>query len=411
MHACSEEGLEFLGQPIEIVEPFEDLPKVAINVQLGDASMEEIESEIESSDCFLALTENHKVQKNQALQPLPVTDPRAADQKHLTFLNYPLSRALQTQINQEVVVAVVDTGIDYDHVDLKARMWKDANGSYGYNYVSKNTDPLDDDNHGTHVAGIVGAIENNAFMGAGLTGDYVRLMAVKVLNSDGAGFSTDVYNGILYAIAKGADVINLSVESPEKNPMMEDAIFQATQSGVVVVGATGNQSSEITTRRPFAPAYLGPELGGMISVASVDTDSGSLSTFSNYSRVYAEIAAPGAETSIGGSGTTGGILSTVPNDQWARNKGTSQATPMVSAAAAMVIGFLKTKGISYTPDGIEQFIVNNGTVANNTLSPYISQGRVLNLGWLAQNLYNYVESSANPTFTGNESVQSNCFNL
>ncbi len=399
----------FLDQEIVLSGPQLSMKKAAVTVSFpSPPSIEDLESGLDENPCLLGIAENSEVQQSQSFSASAVNDPQATQQAHLNFVGHDESQSLQSAITEKVVVAFVDSGVDYDHPDLSSRMWRDANGNHGYNYIALNNSPLDDDGHGTHVAGIVAAIENNSYGVAGLTGGYIEIMAVKVLDSNGAGTSQNVFNGIQYAIRNGADIINLSVEAQGQNPLMEDAISDAIAAGIVVTAATGNQNSEITSNNLYAPAYIGPSLGGVISVASVDTINAGLSLFSNYSTTYAELSAPGAENS---ANTNGGLLSTSLGGGWTRIRGTSQATPIVTSAAALLVGYLKTRGVQYTPTGIENFIKSDGSMTNSALAPYVSGGNIVHLGFLARNLEAYFsapENQSDDTFTGDETTGNAC---
>lgn len=379
------EPLLFLGLPIELNEAQSQLKKTAVAVRFPVLpSMETLEIAVEQTPCIIALTENLAIKKTDAVET--INDPQSGAQRHLEFVGYYNSLSLQKDITAKVIVAVVDSGIDYNHLDLSNRIWRDSSNNPGYNFVANSFNPMDDDGHGTHVAGIIGAEENNSFGVAGLNGSYVKLMAVKVLDANGAGTSQTVYNGIQYAITNKANLINISLESRGVNPLLEDALLDAVAAGIVVAVATGNQSDEITETNLYAPAYVGEQVEGVMAVASVDSISAQLSFYSNYSSTYAEISAPGAETP---NTTSGGILSTAPGDKWKRILGTSQATPMVTASAAMLIGYLKTNGISYTPAAIERFIKTDGSKTSSNLSNYVSGGNIINIGFLANNLKEY----------------------
>jgi subtilisin family serine protease len=383
----NQEQLERLPSKGAVAIRFENLPPIT-----------EIEESIQAHPCLIGIADNIDIQKTQSSSSVTVNDPQSSQQEHLSFMGLEDSLLLQSQIQNDVVVAVVDTGIDFNHNDLRNQMWRGPQGQVGANMINGSVSPMDDDGHGTHVAGIVAAEQNNSFGVAGLAGSYVKLMAVKSLDANGAGTSLDVYNGIQYAIQNQADIINLSVEAAGRNVLLEDGLNEAVNAGIVVIAATGNQSAEIVETNLFAPAYIGPSLEGVMSVASIDTTDARLSFFSNYSRTYAELSAPGAERS---PGFDRGILSTSPNNRFTRIMGTSQAAPMVTAAAAILIGSLKTRGVAYTPAGIESFIRSDGSAMSPALEPYVSGGRVTHIGFLSRNITQFFNSqNGNPNFNG-----------
>lgn len=219
-----------------------------------------------------------------------------------------------------VVVAVVDTGIDYNHNCLEN--FVDVNLSKSF--VDGNTDPLDDNNHGTHVAGtiasygVVSGVMRNA-----------KLIAVKVLDSQGSGSTYSVQEGITYAANSGADVINMSLGGGSYQQSMQDACTYAINQGTVVVAATGNSYSNTVS---YPAKYE-----GVIGVGNVKSDR-SRAPSSQYGEGL-DISAPGTN-----------IYSTVRNNQFATYSGTSMATPHVSG----VVGLMRAAN----PDATVQEICN-----------------------------------------------------
>ncbi|WP_144462746.1 S8 family peptidase [Siminovitchia fortis] len=213
-----------------------------------------------------------------------------------------------TRGSDDVTIAVVDTGVDLNHPDLSGRLAK------GYNVLAKNDNPNDDNGHGTHVAGIIAAVTNNAEGVAGVTW-YNPVMPVKVMNAEGIGGSFDVAEGIRWAADHGADIINLSLGNYQSSQVLEDAIRYALDKDIVVVAAAGNDN----TSQPSFPAAL----PGVISVAAVDWE-GKRAPFSNYGD-HIDIAAPGVY-----------IPSTFTDGQYASLSGTSMAAPHVSALAGLI---------------------------------------------------------------------------
>jgi subtilisin family serine protease len=211
-----------------------------------------------------------------------------------------------------VVVAVIDTGIDYTHPDLSGRVL------VGYNFKDGNDDIRDTDGHGTHVAGILGAAGNNGYGIAGVCWDC-KLLAVKVMDGSG-GTDFGAIAGIKYATDVGAKVINLSFTSdnPQRNPLFDLAIQYAVDHGALVVAAAGNQHGPVT-----APANS----PGVVAVsATSERNFEGLANFSNYGpQVY--IAAPGEN-----------ILSDYLNQGFRTLSGTSMAAPFISGAAAELLG-------------------------------------------------------------------------
>ncbi|GGD71311.1 S8 family peptidase [Paenibacillus nasutitermitis] len=213
-----------------------------------------------------------------------------------------------TKGSDQVLVAVLDTGVQAGHPDLKGKTVT------GINLVSENDAPDDDVGHGTHVAGIIAANVNNGEGVAGLSW-YNKLLPVKVLDSSGAGSTYTVAQGIIWATDNGAKVINMSLGNYAEAEFLHDAIKYAYDHDVVLIAASGNDNTD----RPGYPAAY-PEVFG---VASTDAD-GSRSSFSNYGD-YIDAAAPGAS-----------IASTYPGSQYAALSGTSMACPHVAALAGLI---------------------------------------------------------------------------
>jgi len=213
-----------------------------------------------------------------------------------------------TKGSPDIVVAVLDTGVQSDHPDLKGRLVK------GVNIVDPSADPEDDVGHGTHVAGIIAAEVNNNEGVAGMTW-YTKIMPVKVLDDTGAGSTYSVAEGIIWATDNGAHVINMSLGNYAQAEFLHDAIKYAHDNGVVLVAASGNDNTE----RPGFPAAY-PEV---LAVAATDPDE-SRAEYSNYGD-YIDVAAPGTS-----------IPSTYPGSRYAALSGTSMACPHVAALVSLV---------------------------------------------------------------------------
>lgn len=213
-----------------------------------------------------------------------------------------------TKGKEDVIVAVVDTGVDLNHPDLKGKLLE------GYNVVDPKSKPLDDVGHGTHVAGIIGAIVNNSEGVAGMSW-YNKVLPVKVLDNSGSGTTYAVAEGIIWAADHGAKVINMSLGNYADAQFLHDAIKYAFDRDIVLIAATGNDNTE----RPGYPAAY-PEV---FAVSATDPDMNKAS-YSNYGD-YVDVMAPGTS-----------IASTYPNNQYAALSGTSMASPHVAALAGLI---------------------------------------------------------------------------
>lgn len=249
---------------------------------------------------------------------LGVSDPGAKSQYYLKNTNaYKVWDDVEQE--EEITVAVVDTGVDYTHEDLKDRVVKEL----GYDFVNDDDDAMDDNGHGTHVSGIIAAEGNNEKGIIGVVGELdVRIMPVKVLNKDGKGNSENIAKGIRYATDNGADVINLSLGGNNKSGEIKKAIDYAIEKDVIVISAAGNEKENADDSVPAG-------VDGVITVAATNVI-GTAASFSNYGECI-DISAPGTK-----------ILSTVLEDGYEAWDGTSMAAPLVSGVVAM----LKAENIS-----------------------------------------------------------------
>ncbi len=202
--------------------------------------------------------------------------------------------------SEDVIIAVVDSGVDYNHPDLRANMWrKNGNGEYGYDFVELDDDPQDLNGHGTHVAGTIAAAGNN---GEGIAGVMwnARIMAVRALDRNGQGYLSDIAEAVAYAANNGAQIINMSLGGPGNSEILREAIEKAgEQNNVLVIAAAGNESNNNDISPSYPASY---DLPNIIAVAATDRDD-KLAPFSNYGATTVDVAAPGV-----------GILSTYPHD-------------------------------------------------------------------------------------------------
>ncbi|TKK77026.1 hypothetical protein FDA38_29940 [Kribbella jiaozuonensis] len=249
-------------------------------------------------------------------------------------------------------VAVLDTGVDAGHPDLVGHLVA------GYNATSPNRGPIDDNGHGTMTLGIIAAAANNGVGVAGV-GWNVKAMPVKVLDSNGGGYDVDIAEGIDWAAAHGAKVINMSLGGPGDNPVLHDAVKRAVAGGVTVVVAAGNSG---TDELQYPAAY--PEA---IAVAATNAG-GVLTDFSSYGD-WVDVAAPGWNIL-----STGARNLTPPEyaPYWYCT-GTSCSAPIVTGIAALV----KNKWPSFTPDQVAQRLeVLARDAGPRGIDPYYGHGIV-----------------------------------
>jgi len=281
---------------------------------------------------------------------------------------------LSKSTNEDIIVAVVDTGIQLNHEDLKGHIWRnpkevsnnnkddDGNGYVddvvGWNFIDDNPMPYSYLNpervisfdpqtgeqkcshhptksqyetHGTHVAGIIAGVRNNKLGIAGIT-NKIKIMPIRVLGGTCTkGDSMTILRGIQYAANNGAKIINMSLGG-YGSTIMEQRVFEKiSNKGILIVASAGNDSNNNDVGEPHIPSDLPVE--GIISVAASD-ENNKLAQFSNYGKTHVDLAAPGVE-----------ILSSIPYDtgeNWPKSEyikisGTSMATPVVSGAAALLL--------------------------------------------------------------------------
>jgi len=262
-------------------------------------------------------------------------DPFASQQWALNNINAQTAWNYSTG-SSSIIVAVIDTGVDYRHTDLAQNIWTntreiagngrddDANGFVddvrGYDFANNDADPMDDNGHGTHVAGIIGAVGNN---GVGATGTNwnVKIMPVKFMSASGSGYLSNAVKSVNYAVQMGAKIVNNSWGGGGYDQAMASAITNAQNQGVIFVVAAGNAANNNDANPQYPANYSN---ANVVSVAASDRNN-NLSSFSNYGAGTVDIAAPGSS-----------IISTTPNNTYSSYSGTSMASPYVAGAMALV---------------------------------------------------------------------------
>lgn len=232
--------------------------------------------------------------------------------------------------NSATIVAVLDTGIDITNPEFAGRIWTNPNqfgdsgtpgDLHGWNYVSNTPNILDNNGHGTHVAGILAANGNNGVAVAGVDW-HAQILPVKVLDQFGNGSTSSAVSGIYFAVNHGARVINASWGGGAYSQAMIDAINYANSHGVVFVTAAGNDGTDNDNIPSYPASY---RLPNEIAVAAIDQN-GNLASFSNFGAQTVDLAAPGVN-----------IVSTIPGST-AVYSGTSMATPYVAGVVSLLVG-------------------------------------------------------------------------
>ncbi len=242
----------------------------------------------------------------------------------------------------EVIVAVIDTGVDYRHPDLAANMWvneaefngtagidDDGNGYiddiYGYDFAYYEGDPIDDNGHGSHVSGTIGAVSNNGVGVAGVCWN-VKIMALKFLFSGGSGYTSDAISCVQYATLMGARVMSNSWGGGGYSSALEDAIRAAGDAGILFIASAGNGWGNSNDVYPHYPSSY--ELDNVIAVLSTDHYD-QLSQHSNHGLTSVDLGAPGGDSD-------NKILSCYRDGGYSWKYGTSMAAPHVSGACALI---------------------------------------------------------------------------
>lgn len=274
--------------------------------------------------------------------------------------------------DKAIKIAVIDTGVDYTHPDLKAQIEvneaelngkpgvdDDGNGFvddvYGYDFANKDGDPMDGHGHGTHCAGVIGASHNSIGI-AGVMSN-VKIIPIKFLTDAGSGETIDAISAIDYAIKRGANVMSNSWGGGEKEQSLLDAITAAETAGITFVAAAGNESSNNDTTASYPANY---DVSNVISVGSY-TAAGAKSSFSNYGVKSVHVTAPGSS-----------ILSTYKNGGYASLSGTSMATPHIAG----IVGLLLSQEPNLTPAQIRTRLINTSVKTDKLKSSSVSGGRV-----------------------------------
>jgi len=278
----------------------------------------------------------------------------------------------QTLGDPSVVVAIIDTGVDLDHPDLAANIWTnsgeiagnglddDGNGYiddlHGWDFVNHDGDPNDDNNHGTHVAGTIAAVSDN--VGVVGVAPNTQVMALKFLDANGSGYTSNAVTALTYAVNNGAQISNNSWGGGGSSSSMSSMLDIAATANHLFVAAAGNSSNNNDSSPSYPASY---SQNNVLAVAANQSD-GAPSGFTSYGATSVDVVAPGS-----------GILSSVVGGGYATFSGTSMATPHVAGVAALMRAV--NPNISFAD--IKQILIDTST-ADSRLDGYAVSGGVVN---------------------------------
>lgn len=286
-----------------------------------------------------------------------------------------------TSNTETIIVAVVDTGIDYNHEDLKDVLWvnekeipgngidDDNNGYvddvYGINTLVRDSEGRatgnnkDTHSHGTHVAGTIGAKQNNGIGIAGIASN-VKMMGIRSVPNSSDETDIDVAESFIYAAKNGAKIINCSFgksRNEGNNLIPETLKYIEEKYGVLVIAAAGNDSSDIDKR----PTYPASHKSDNLLIVASTTKSGGMSYFSNYGKINVDVAAPGSD-----------IFSTTPGNKYASMSGTSMASPTTAGVAAEILSHYP----NLSPRQLKKVIMDSVTTNSRFTDKMVSGGRI-----------------------------------
>lgn len=372
------------------------VPPFTYAIESGDGTIDSHTGEfqappqlpLEPQESVISVTDSNGASAQASIQLLTQFQSQSPSDPGFNMLwgmqNNGIQAPLAWAINQDcrtIPIAVVDTGIDYTHNDLTQNIWNnpseipgngvddDGNGKIddirGWNFVSNNNNPADDNDHGTHVAGTIGArAENNL----GISGVcwQAEIVPIKLLDAQGVGFASDLIEAIDYSRSIGVKIINASFGAPGvPSQGISDAISRAQNDEILIVAASGNgDQNGLAINNDQIPHYPSsfPQ-DNIVSVGAIGRD-GMLTQFSNFGLNSVDLAAPGFD-----------IVSTVRSNQYASFSGTSMATPHVAGAAAL----LWAKDPSMNVTEVKQLLFNF-VDTKTEFTNLMSTGGKLNLG-------------------------------
>ncbi|MEQ1875056.1 MAG: S8 family serine peptidase [Bdellovibrionia bacterium] len=385
----------------------------------NDTSTQELSAWAESDPCVIGISESTVFHTSYV-----PNDTQYGQLTHMTAIKanlaYDTFYSATNGVTTDVVIAVIDTGVDLTHPDLMANRWvnprpgtwvsPDGNtrvtgDTNGYNFASGIgasgpqvwTDDPGGEVHGTHVGGLAAAVADNSTGVAGVMGKHAKIMSLNIFGTTSGAAVEDLDNAIYYAADNGAKVINMSLGACTDSPSTETAIAYALNKGSIIVTAAGNDGQELTDdpntavqcgtagRVFITPGSYARNRPGLITVASTNAVNAARSSFSNFSTTLVKIAAPGSDSSSQTDNATGspGLRSTLPGNQYGLLQGTSMASPVAAGALALAIGLAKSRfNIDLTPGQIETILTDSAKV-ETILNTAVKGGKSLDLNSLA----------------------------
>lgn len=429
----SGQGTSVLSQQIIAQGVYQYSPRSAYHLKLAkNLNSSQLQQMLQEDKCLKIIDQPYSYELNAVNTPNAPNDAKYANETHLSFIKhnsvYPYAFNAFNGINRPIRVAVIDSGLDLEHPDLKANIMTDTAGNrIVYDAITGTLGPITDTSfHGTHVAGLIGAISHNSIGISGVLGKQVQILPVRVATATSDVLSPSVsldavVNGVRWAADQNIDVMNLSLGGAGAGagrPAFQDALKYAVSKGVMVFVSSGNgdssgvgiELSESSTAGKYYPANWGRDIAGMMTVGSVDAGTQGISSFSNYSSTYVEILSPGSNGSVG-------ILSTVPTNLsttgYAQSisktsngvtrtspiQGTSMASPVAAGAAAYALGLLRSRNFFPAPQEMED-LMRAASRKVASLSSKAVNGNTLDLEVLTEMIDQQTHASLTSTDLG-----------
>jgi subtilisin family serine protease len=359
-----------------LITQYSDSPPVIVKVEEDPAFCRQLMD----TDLALSCTPDYQVRVSKV-----PNEPDVSSQYWHSAIESPAAWDVTTG-DRRSVIAVLDTGVDYRHPDLAHNMWRnpgevpnnglddDNNGViddvHGYNAEKNTGDPLDDGDHGTHVAGIIGAEGNNGIGVAGVTWN-TQIMGLKFITAAGWGMTSDAIKAMDYLVMmkkRGTPIraINNSWGGPSYSKSLENAIRRVTDEGIIFLAAAGNSASDNDVLPQYPASY---DLPLVVSVAASDQKN-NLTSFSCYGQGSVDIAAPGSF-----------IKSTITEGRYEHMSGTSMATPVVTGALALLFAQMPQA----TPSQAIDLLYASGKPMSQ-LEGFVTSGRLLNVNNLIRGI-------------------------